>query len=520
MMNGELGPGDEVVRVENDDRGPLPRTNWRCRRASWAVASLAVLGLAGFFPEATPPPPVLPGGRPFAWRQDELWQGLQARFEADRALGCDAVEDESRRGLARAREVIVAAGAPGLPSDAPVFAELEKTVFDLGPLVAACPGHLSEFASLVTRARAVVKSRAQDWDLGSADVRDRMYRLLYGGRAALEEAMLQAAPNAIPALMVGENEPSITPAANVLGVTVHSGDILVSRGGAPTSALIARGNDYPGNFSHIALLHVGGGGKVSIVEAHIERGVAIASVEGYLRDVKLRVMVLRLRADLPLMQRDPMLPHRAASRALEEARRHHIPYNFAMDTADRERLFCSEVASTFYREQGIGLWMGLSTISSPGLASWLAGFGVRHFVTQEPSDLEYDPQLRVVAEWRDPEVLFKDHVDNAVIDALLEVAERGGRLGYPMGQLPVARLAKLYSVVLNAFGRIGPVPEGMSPAAALRSRRLIALHAGLAEQVMEMAVDFQSRHEYRPPYWELLRLAREACAETRCEDAL
>ena len=37
--------------------------------------------------------------------------------------------------------------------------------------------------------------------------------------------------------------------------------------------------------------------------------------------------------------------------------------------------------------------MGISRISSPGVARWLAAFGVRRFETQEPSDLEYDPQL-------------------------------------------------------------------------------------------------------------------------------
>src|SRR4030042_868159 len=46
--------------------------------------------------------------------------------------------------------------------------------------------------------------------------------------------------------------------------------------------------------------------------------------------------------------------------------------------------------------------MSLSRISSPGLASWLSGFGVTHFETQEPSDLEYDPQLALGAEGPDP----------------------------------------------------------------------------------------------------------------------
>ena len=47
----------------------------------------------------------------------------------------------------------------------------------------------------------------------------------------------------------------------------------------PTSALIARGNDYPGNFSHIALVHIDSSTRaITVVEAHIELGVAIGEV--------------------------------------------------------------------------------------------------------------------------------------------------------------------------------------------------------------------------------------------------
>ena len=41
------------------------------------------------------------------------------------------------------------------------------------------------------------------------------------------------------------------------------------------------------------------------------------------------------------------------------------------------------------------------------VVNWLSDFGVEHFITQMPADLEYDPQLSVVAEWRDPETLFR-----------------------------------------------------------------------------------------------------------------
>jgi hypothetical protein len=159
---------------------------------------------------------------------------------------------------------------------------------------------------------------------------------------------------------------------------------------------------------------------------------------------------------------------------------------------------------------GITLWMKISHISSPGVRNWLAAFGVRHFQTEEPSDLEYDPQLAVVAEWRDPETLYKDHLDNAVIDVMLEAADSGKTLTYDRFMLPVGRVLKLYSATLNLFGGIGPVPEGMSAEAALRNRQLSSDHEAIKSRLARMAAYFRRERGYRPPYWELIRMARKA----------
>src|SRR6185369_6165581 len=327
-----------------------------------------------------------------------------------------------------------------------------------------------EFIALANRTRKEVKDQSARWDLGSAAVRQRLYRLLYGTRMALEEVLLQMPQNISPSpTLIGENEPSQTPAARILGVEIHSGDILVSRGGAATSALISRGNDFPGNFSHVGLAHIDETtGRVSIIESLSQRGVVITPVEHYLQDKKLRLLVLRLRADLPALAADPRLPHRAAASALAEAQARHIPYDFALDSGDHRKQFCSEVASAAYDAEGVRLWMGMTFISSPGVAAWLASLGVRHFETREPADLEYDPQLRVVAEWRDPAGLVKAHLDDAVTDAMLETALPGKILPFKHALLPLARLVKMYSLGLNLAGKIGPIPEGMGATTSLR----------------------------------------------------
>jgi len=107
--------------------------------------------------------------------------------------------------------------------------------------------------------------------------------------------------------------------------------------------------------------------EARIVEAHIEIGVVVSTVEQYLEDMKLRVMLLRPRGDLPQLIKEPMLPHNAAEYAYRRASGSHVPYDFAMDYKDHSKLFCSEVVSEAYKRYGVHLWTGISHISSPGL---------------------------------------------------------------------------------------------------------------------------------------------------------
>ena len=183
-----------------------------------------------------------------------------------------------------------------------------------------------------------------------------------------------------------------------------------------------------------------------------------------------------------------------------------------MDFRNPDRMFCSEVAYAAYRQQGVDLWMGMSTISAPGLIRWLRHVGVRHFETHEPSDLEYDPQLEVVAEWIDPETLWKDHLDNAAMDVLLEGADAGDELSYNGWMVPVAALGKAWSWTKNRFGGVGPVPEGMGPLSALRIEELTRRHGELVAATTLLARDYEREAGHRPPYWDLVALARKARA--------
>ena len=481
------------------------------RKRALVAGSVLVAGyLLLLLPDAAAPP-LPPTGAPgaFAWNQDDRWKDLEARFDAGRRTPQENLRELIRVGSGRVRDHLVDARQRTRPVDDPLWETIEQELFLLGSQVAAFKVGVPEYADLVFDVRNVLKDQSVHWDFNSPAVRRRLYRLLYGGRAALEEVLLQVPAWVSTAFVRGRDEPSECPSAIIRGVRIHSGDLLLSRGAAPTSALIARGSDFPGNFSHVALVHVDPAtSEVSIVEAHIERGVAISTVLEYIDDPKRRVMLLRLRSEHPALAKDPQAPHRAASAALAEARSRHVPYDFAMDFKDHSRIFCSEVASAAYERVGVTLWMGLSTLSTPGVRAWLSALGVRHSLTQEPSDLEYDPQLSVVAEWRDPGGLWEDHLDNAATEAMLEEAERGAPMHYNGALLPIVRGMKAWSWLLNAFGAVGPIPEGMSATVALRVRWYAARHAEIRARLAERAQAFKAERGYVPPYWELVRLAR------------
>ena len=460
--------------------------------------------------------PIIPEGnkKPFIWNQDSVWNKLETTFIKASSEGCDKIKPHIDSLFMNSEKVLNEISDKDLKPSDEKFSTLENFIFSTAPLIPICDQYFSDYVNFYSKLRKVVKEQSRNWDMNSTDARNTLYRLLYGNRTAIEEIILQIPKDEVSPLIKGFDEPSSTPSAEILGVEVHSGDILVSRGGAPTSALIARGNDYPGNFSHIALAHIDEKTKaISIIESHIERGVVISSLEEYLKDIKLRIMVLRLRSDL--IKADPMLPHKAAEFALLEAKQKHIPYDFEMNTNESEKQFCSEVASSSYKKFGITLWTGLSNISTKGARNWLAAFGVKYFETEEPSDLEYDPKLSVVAEWRDPETLYKDHLDNAVTDVMLEEADSGKVLSYDWYLLPVGRVTKLYSMILNLFGSVGPVPEGMSAEAALKNVEYSETHDKIKLKLIDLANKFKSDNGYTPPYWNLVNLARQARNEIK-----
>ena len=114
------------------------------------------------------------GKQAFAWDQNEMWQALEARFREARADGCPAMESGIRKRLEEGnRQVDAIASRQFEPSDL-FFDAVESNLFNLGPLMAACPEQIDEYAKLVSSMREEVKLQSRRWDVRDRAVRDRL----------------------------------------------------------------------------------------------------------------------------------------------------------------------------------------------------------------------------------------------------------------------------------------------------------------------------------------------------------
>lgn len=207
-------------------------------------------------------------------------------------------------------------------------------------------------------------------------------------------------------------------------IQFRSGDVFISRGTAFTSAAISRITDDDANFSHLAILYVDEKtGEKWMVEAHIEVGSIVTRFDDYRFDGKARAVQLRFH-DGDLAHRAAKLIHDRVKVASDSGE--NICYDFAMDMADRNCLFCSEVVSVAFAigsSERVQVPRFPSTITMKN-RDFVSRLGVAATRTFAPADIELDGRFKVVAEWRDLGKVNLLHEYDAILTSIFLWMER------------------------------------------------------------------------------------------------
>lgn len=206
-------------------------------------------------------------------------------------------------------------------------------------------------------------------------------------------------------------------------ITLRSGDLIISRGNAYSSAAISRIVEVDSQFSHMAVIYVPKGSSkeytlaeamqgndVLVLEAHIEVGSTIRPFREYAKDGNARNLLFRYtdsalahaaaKSTHDFLEKRRTQLHRAAGllRGHRSDVNYAVPYDFKMDLSNSNEVFCTEVGYYGYKKQGVSLPTFMSDINPKlDLVKRLGIVGTQIFA---PGDMELEPQFELIAEFR------------------------------------------------------------------------------------------------------------------------
>lgn len=185
-------------------------------------------------------------------------------------------------------------------------------------------------------------------------------------------------------------------------IPFRSGDVLLVRGSAHNSAAIARIGDVDTQFSHIAIIHIDGKGQHWVVEALIEDGSVINTLDHVLHHGLGRAVLYRFR-DAELAARAAAFAY-ARIHATQTGEARHIPYDFSMRLKGRRKLFCAKLVAQAFSDASDGaveLPAFKTRLDTRNNKDFFRSVGVKARETFAPGDIDLDPRFDLVAEWQD-----------------------------------------------------------------------------------------------------------------------
>ncbi len=217
----------------------------------------------------------------------------------------------------------------------------------------------------------------------------------------------------------------LNPAFAGAALAFQPGDVVLVRGRVHNSAAIARIGDVDSQFSHVGMFATGADGQLVMVEALIEDGSVINTVETALNHGLGRAVLFR--------HRDPALAREAAELvhdhvARELRRSGPIPYDFGMQLNDYQLMFCAKLVRMAYAMGSSGDYRmpRYPTRLEMRNRDFLDRIGVTATQTFAPGDLELESEFDIVAEWRDYRVTSELRLKDMIMTKLFLWMETEG----------------------------------------------------------------------------------------------
>ena len=277
---------------------------------------------------------------------------------------------------------------------------------------------------------------------------------------------------------------------------LRSGDVVLVRGQLHNSAAIARVGDIDSQFSHVGIVHLDDDRQAWMVEALIEDGASLTPLDEALAHGLGRAMLFRHR-DAALAARASRLIHDRVAASRQPFGR-WIPYDFSMQVAGTDELFCSKLVRLAYAQASAGTIMlpTFHTRIDMKNRDFVERIGVTAVETFAPADLEVEPQFDLIAEWRDYRATSALRLQDLIMSKLFDWMDQHGYVFEEDAGIRAIEVFGGLSGVMPGFIKDGlsrwipKVPSNMST----RTIGVIAMLHKTAQPLLERLQAFEAEH--------------------------
>lgn len=222
-----------------------------------------------------------------------------------------------------------------------------------------------------------------------------------------------------------------------LAANLQTGDIIVTRSAASVSGVVSRVSDHPHHYAHLALVFRDEEtGAVTTKEMLIETNLVKMSIDRWHERKLSRVGVFRFRPEYQEKVQEAFKNLKESIETVESARGRFV-YDFRYDdgASVRRRQPANletplGLLSRYPRTHCSGLLEICVSPLIPGFPAFPSSLNevderfldYLRMSTRElfmPSDLEIDPYVELIAEWRQPSRLRETQVMDVVVDSML-----------------------------------------------------------------------------------------------------
>ena len=382
--------------------------------------------------------------------------------------------------------------------DDPILDSISYHINKLSALASLVPNKINEFEYDVSHWRKLLKYQSRFWDTSNETVNKRFFQLISESRLAFESALIQSSTELTA---ISTTDAINTSSTKTIGkLQFKSGDIIAFNLAPKNDPYVSYIRELPNVYKHLGSIHITES-TAEITYIDHKLGAINIALEEFVNITATQGAILRLRDDIPVVLQNPMIAEMVASSIYSMASEGTYKYDYIFDSGTQNALYDWELINSAYKVHNIDFDLdqfikGSYSINLGDYQEHLTAF-----------EIEFDHRFVIAGEWYNSKQLYETRLLTAATSSIIQ-SDKKAAFKNPF-LLPIYRLVKGYSLIIQQLGFEGAIPGGITAQTQLVYDVLEKEQNELAEKLEFELAKYEADQKHKATYLKILQKAEE-----------